>query len=341
MMPRIDVVENQGRLEFEAAALPEQERFPVWASAMPFYVVRTPDPRDFRASVRAWLLPPVIVVDATLSEIALIRDEERIRADGADDIVLQLLDGASMSGTADGAAFSAAPGEIVLHDRAMPLEAVLTAGRNVTVSMPRAFLDERLPAACVHGLVLGDGLARPLAAFLASLPDVLAGQEPDSGELARLLRDLVAAAIRRTAPPSADQPGDANLSLRARRYIHQNLSCALDVQTLCEALGVSRSRLYRAFDRAGGVARYVTAARLKRVHRLLTDPAERSTIAQLSAAHGFADSAHFSRLFRRTFGYGPQQLRRRKIDSVTPQQAPAPQPSAAPAMFNRWEAGRG
>jgi AraC-like DNA-binding protein len=328
-----------GGLEFDSNVLPAERRFAVWASAMPFYEVATPDPSAFRASVRAWLLAPVIVVDATLSEIALRRTATRLARDGNDDIVLQLLDGARMSGTAD-APFAARPGEMVLHDRGQPFEAALGEGRNVTVSMPRAFLDEALPAAAVHGLVLRDGLARPLASFLGALPAALSGEARDSADLGRLLRDLLAAAVRRSGTAVAPKPSDAALRLRAARFVRRNLARPLDAQSLCDAIGVSRSTLYRAFESEGGVARFVTAERLKRLHRLLADPAERGSIARLAAAHGFADNAHFSRLFKRSFGYSPQELRRRSAESGRPR-APAPDNDSAPAIFNRWEAGRG
>ena len=324
-------------LEFDTEKLPPEERFPAWASGMAPYAVRTPDPLAFRAAIRAWLLPPVIVVDAALSEIAFSRTPERIRADGNDDIVLQLLDGSTFSGAAEGRKIVARSGEIVVHDRARPLDGELTAGRNITVSMPRAFLEEQLPAASVHGLVLRDGLALPLAAFLGALPQVLADDRGESGEIARLLRDLVAAAIRRAAPPSTEQQLEGTLRMRARQYIRQNLGATLDVNSLCAALAVSRSRLYRAFEAEGGVGRFVTRERLKRVHRLLTDPAERSPIAQLAAAHGFHDSAHFSRLFRKSFGYGPQELRRRAAAEADT----AVERDAAPALYNSWEAARG
>ncbi|TFI58135.1 AraC family transcriptional regulator [Sphingomonas parva] len=322
-------------LEFDTASLPIEERFSAWASAMPFYAVSTPEPCAFEARIRAWLLPPVIVVDAMMSEVSVARTDEHIRTDGRDDLVLQLLDGSSLVAEFEGEETVARSGEIVLHDRARAFSGVLSAGRNVTVSMPRAFLEERLPGVAVHGLVLRDGLALPLAAFLASLTQVLAADQGESGELARLLRDLVAAAVRRSAPASR-QASDATLKIRAHRYIRQNLSAPLDVRSLCEALGVSRSRLYRAFERDGGVGRYVTVERLKRVHRLLSDPAERSSIAQLAAAHGFPDSAHFSRLFRRTFGYGPQALRRRAGEDAGTK-TPTVECDPAPARFNRWE----
>ena len=327
-------------LSFDTDKLPLDQRFSAWASGMTHYAVRTPDPLAFHASIRAWLLAPVIVVDATLSEIGFRRDLDRIRADGGDDIVLQLLDGTTFSGALEDREVVAGSGEIVVHDRARPLDAGMTAGRNVTVSMPRAFLEEQLPAASVHGLVLRDGLALPLAAFLGALPQVLAADRGESGEIARLLRDLVAAAIRRSAPPTVEQQLEGTLRMRARHYVRQNLGAELDVNSLCLALGVSRSRLYRAFEAEGGVGRFVTRERLKRVHRLLTDPAERSPIAQLAAAHGFHDSAHFSRLFRRTFGYGPQALRRR-LSADAAGSADVVDGEAAPAVYNSWEASRG
>jgi AraC-like DNA-binding protein len=331
-----DTAAGANVLAFDTDRLEPEERFEAWSSGMQFYEVDTSDRLAFRASLRAWRLPSVIVIDAWTSDFAFRRTPELIRNDAVDDIVLQWLATATARGEVDGRVFAAAPGEIVIHDRACPFEARVGAGRYVAVSMSRIFLEERLPAACVHGLVLRDGLAPPLGAFLESLVDLVAQGDRDDAELARLLRDLVAAAARRAKAPSEAEQADLALNLRAKRYIRQNLSQRLDVPSLCTALGVSRSRLYRAFEREGGVARTVTAERLKRLHRLLSDPEERTPIARLAADHGFPDSAHFSRLFRRTFGCTPQALRRRSETA-----AELVQGEAAAATYNRWEADKG
>jgi AraC-like DNA-binding protein len=323
-------------LAFDTDRLKPEERFDTWATGMTFYEVETSDRSAFRAALRAWLLPPVIIIDARTSDFRFHRTQDLIRGDAVDDVVLQWLATASATGDADGRAFSAAPGEILVHDRARPFEGRMSAGRYVAVSMPRTFLEEKLPAACVHGLVLRDGLAPPFGAFLEALVGILDEGDRDEAELARLLRDLLAAAIRRAIAPSEAEQADLALNLRAKRYIRGNLAQRLDVPTLCTALGVSRSSLYRAFEREGGVARTVTAERLKRLHRLLSNPEERAPIAQLAAANGFPDSAHFSRLFRRAFGYTPQALRRRSQTT-----AELVHDEDAPALYKRWEADKG
>lgn len=325
-----------GYIEFDAAALPPEQRFPAWASAMPYHDVSTPDPEQFAAKVRAWFLPPIVVTDSRLSPVRWIRTAAHVRSDREESISLQFLVTGTCAGSAGGRPFIAGPGDIIVIDRARPMEVVGGSLHAITVSLPRTFLDEALPGADVHGVVLRDGMSGLLRAFLTALPDTLAAAETDAAEIARLLRDLVAAALRQAGHGEAEAgPHDAALGARVRRHVTRNLTGNLDVATLCAALGVSRSSLYRAFESEGGIAAYVQRRRLARLHRLLSDPAERRSVSELAALHGFPDKSHFSRLFRRTFGYGARSLRLR-----APDKAQSPVPGEAPRIFNAWHEGR-
>ena len=301
---------------------------------MPHYEVSAPDPETFEALIHAWSLTPVLVVDAKMSAVNVGRDAARVAADGRDEIVLLLLEQGSAQGDADGQSFHARRGQIACHDRARPLSMALSAGRNIAVSMPRAFLEERVNASGLHGRVLsGDGAAL-LRAAMRALPKAVGGMR-NPAELARVLRDLIAATVR-----DADQSGGHDtaeaLRARARRFIGENLDAQLGVGHLCDALGVSRARLYRAFGDGGGIAHYIQERRLARVHRLLRDPAETRSIGQLALSHGFADPAHFSRLFRKRFGLSAQELRR----ASRPEPAQPVSGDDAPAMFRTWEIAR-
>jgi len=59
----------------------------------------------------------------------------------------------------------------------------------------------------------------------------------------------------------------------------------------------------------GGVAAFIKQRRLKRIHAILADPRDRRPIAEVAYQHGFTGGAHFSRAFRRAFGYSPSEAR--------------------------------
>lgn len=79
------------------------------------------------------------------------------------------------------------------------------------------------------------------------------------------------------------------------------------VSGLARQCAVSRQRLHRVLCRWLGMspASYLLAVRVHRARQLLLDGAG---LAAVAAECGFADQAHFTRWFRRTFGYSPGDL---------------------------------
>ncbi|MGJ7509533.1 helix-turn-helix domain-containing protein [Variovorax sp. GT1P44] len=73
---------------------------------------------------------------------------------------------------------------------------------------------------------------------------------------------------------------------------------------------MSRSTLYRLFEARGGVADYIKERRLKRIHAAIVAP-EHATrqLVGIAEEFGLVDASHFSRIFRRHFGYSPSEAR--------------------------------
>lgn len=113
------------------------------------------------------------------------------------------------------------------------------------------------------------------------------------------------------APAGPAQP-EANLARRLRRHIEQNLhDMDLGPARLQRDIAVSRSGLYRQFAASGGVEAYIRQRRLRRALLALVDPVQADRrIADIAYDVGFADEAHFSRLFRRSFGRTPRDARK-------------------------------
>jgi DNA-binding response OmpR family regulator len=85
----------------------------------------------------------------------------------------------------------------------------------------------------------------------------------------------------------------------------------LEVQTLAEALHMSRSRLKRAMSEAGlpPPATYIRNLRLREAASLLER--RRGNISEVAYAVGFASVSHFSRRFREHFGVAPSEYIKR------------------------------
>ena len=96
----------------------------------------------------------------------------------------------------------------------------------------------------------------------------------------------------------------------AKRYIDMHLAeASLSAGQVAGAVSVSRATLYRQFEEEGGVASFIRARRLERAFALLaSEPVSRGRVGQVSEQVGFADSFHFSRAFKRTFGFNPSDV---------------------------------
>lgn len=85
------------------------------------------------------------------------------------------------------------------------------------------------------------------------------------------------------------------------------LSGEQTVAGLARQCAVSRERLHRVVCRWLGMspAAYLRAVRIHRARQLLLEGA---SVASVALECGFADQAHFTRWFKRTFGYSPGDL---------------------------------
>jgi AraC-like DNA-binding protein len=140
-------------------------------------------------------------------------------------------------------------------------------------------------------------------------------------QLAEQVLMLAAEALRRATDqrtPLSDppRPADAQLVQRARAAINDDHPAASGLFPLAELLGASPYRLSRAFPREFGVSltRYRNRVRVGRaLDQLQHDTAP---LAEIAAALGFADQAHFTRVVRQHLSHTPAALRRALRASV-------------------------
>lgn len=243
-----------------------------------------------------------------------VRSARKARRDQLDHYVVEFYTRGGNFGETPAGSFEAGAGTVNVTDMAQPLTVTSGDAHSLTLTVPRALLDVHLPANTgLHGLVLADGPG----GFLADYLMLLRRQLPQLGEgdaawVSKGTVAMLAACLSpsMTPPEEASAPVNAVLLNRVERLIESMLGHRqLSAQHLCAALGVSRSRLYRLFEPHGGVAQYIQSRRLAKIRAALLDPQDRRRISDLAYTYGFVSTAHFSRCFRRHFGYAASEIR--------------------------------
>lgn len=178
-----------------------------------------------------------------------------------------------------------------------PVEVVRSAGRI-------------LPSSPVYGL-LQSHMGR-----LGRTPDVLA-QGPAGLLLGQATIDLVRAMIASTAPAESSRRAaaitDETMLTQIVTYLRAHLrDPGLRAEQIANDLHISVRHLYRQWaSQDQTLAEWVMAERLEGARHALAEQSARSTtIRAVARAWGFADTTHFSRRFRGTYGMSPDDWRR-------------------------------
>ncbi|MFE6910076.1 AraC family transcriptional regulator [Streptomyces erythrochromogenes] len=117
---------------------------------------------------------------------------------------------------------------------------------------------------------------------------------------------------RNTAGPGPDPRGGglpARRMAELRDYIHLHLGRRITLDELSAVAGVSSAHLNRLFRASLGESphQYVLRQRVERAQNALLHSDD--SIADIAAAHGFADQSHLTRVLRRATGLTPGVLR--------------------------------
>ena len=177
-----------------------------------------------------------------------------------------------------------------------------------------------LDAAC--GSALDTPLGHLLGDYMMALERHLAAvTEADFPRLSSAVGAMVVAAVA----PSAERIAVARRQIdlgrkeRVRQAVRRHLRTpTLGPKNLSRLVGMSRSNLYRLFEDAGGVARYIQRQRLLEAQALLCDPANTQSISAIAEDLCFADASSFSRTFKREFGHSPSEVRSAALAGLAP-----------------------
>ena len=207
----------------------------------------------------------------------------------------------------------AASGDVQLRDLSRHTVSRLDEVDVYSLLIPRRHVPAALLHPDGHGLILGRDTAagRLIGGHIRILVDMVGGLDEtqrQAGVRAALLMTARAMGDERPLAPEARAALRLGLRWRAERLISRNpLDPELSADALAKACGGSRATLYRAFDEDGGVHRFIQQRRLEHAHQALWRR-DRQSVCDIAYGHGFPSQPHFSRVFRRHFGYSPSDV---------------------------------
>ncbi|MBZ6211036.1 helix-turn-helix domain-containing protein [Streptomyces olivaceus] len=263
----------------------------------------------FRADVANRALGPLRLTELVTPQGECFRDARSARARDSGLWQVEVVLRGQVRAEQGGRTAVLGPMDLVLIDPVRPVRFASSATTHVTMLMPRHLLrlgaDEaaRLVGVGIPGSRGPGALVSSLVRDMTRTVDGFRAHEADRS---------AAAVIELVAVTLASRLGDVRpvedevLRTRVVGYIEARLSDRdLTPTKVAAAHHVSVRRLHKLFqDQPLTVAALI---RRRRLERCRADLARRdTTVAAVAASWGFTDPAHFSRLFKATYGHSPR-----------------------------------
>jgi AraC-like DNA-binding protein len=284
-----------------------------WRSfAAPFFDVVPTGPRDaFRAHATSSRLGRLVVSEVGFNAAVFDRDPARLSGFDTEFLLLETYNKGANRGRAGDIDTRLDAGAVHVFDMARPWLSQTTdvACRSVVIPYDVIGYDPSTNAAYAR-LDATSPCNAMLLAGLGALFDAGSALDPEEAEA---LADSFGALVRRLMFNQRDSESDlptveAQVPF-VRKFIEEHLAGAdLGPQRICDALGVSRSALYRMFQEDGGVRGYIVTRRLDHCFDELSQSSpRRGRVREVAERWGFFDPKSFNRAFRSQFGIAPSE----------------------------------
>lgn len=267
---------------------------------------------DFRADIVTRDLGPLRLAELVTPEGECFRDARSARATDSELWQIELVTQGRVRAQQGRNTAVLGPTDLVLIDPVRPVRFASTASTHVTMLVPRRTLrlgpDDaaRLAGVRIRGDQGPGALVSSLARDMVRSLDGFRADEADRSAAAVI--ELIAVALSAQLGHSRRPVADETLRTRIVGFIKARLSDRdLTPAKVAAAHHMSVRRLHKLFeDQPLTVAALIRRQRLERCHADLAGT--NRTVAAVAAGWGFTDPAHFSRLFKATYGYNAAAL---------------------------------
>lgn len=309
---------------FDTASQPEQQRQAYWNQCVsgayfPLELDYT-GPQPLCASLELFDLGELSLSQLRSTPLRYRRQTRHLSACDEASFLLTLPLHSCFEFTQRGRSIRCAPGSFVLERSAEPYEFHYAQDNLLRVlKLPETTLRRHVAAPdrlCALAFDASQGAGALFVDYLELCVRRLGELHPgDEAHLGRQLMELLGLALERQAPgESGESAVSAAHLLRIERHIHRHLGDNdLSPASIAVACGISVRYLHRLFQGSGrSVQEWIRALRLQACHEALSSGPPNLPLGELAYRWGFADQAHFSRLFKQRFGVTPGEVRRNR-----------------------------
>ncbi|MDQ0107490.1 AraC-like DNA-binding protein [Chitinophaga terrae (ex Kim and Jung 2007)] len=188
-------------------------------------------------------------------------------------------------------------------------ELIADVGLDVAAIMPADHQEELIP-------VIYEGISLPMTVSMQYLLEKIFKPEK-RGIMARVLietatKDLMVVALsqlkERVYPTPHVSSSERQLFSDIKEFILKDLIKNVSVKVLCREFGISKGKLYSAFQRVYGasVSEFVRQQRIELAKRLLSAG---TPVGDVAHKVGYTDTSNFSRVFKQQTGSTPTSYR--------------------------------
>jgi len=309
------VAQHKMNIAYSTSVIAPAQRFAYWSDVVCRHCIpatnRQLQDTPFDGELRIRHVGALDISKLTAPRHHWVRDATWLRRGPDDDLWLGCLSDGQAIVHQSGREVCLNVGDWVLYDAGTPFDFLLDSQAFYTVRLPRHRLLQRCAQA--ERLTAHSIQAQPLATALQILVEqaVAVDQEMHTQRamhLGNTLLDLAAVMLEFQTDPT-ETPQERGLHAQILRYMHAHLDDpALCLDTLARAHHVSSRTITRAFARHHQTPMgMVWQLRLQASQKALISGRARS-VTQTALDHGFSDPSHFSRAFRKAFGYAPHTL---------------------------------
>jgi AraC-like DNA-binding protein len=333
------------RLRLKSEDCAPAELFVQWRSALgEVFDVRATPPEiaAFRGEIDVHGSARYVLSESRHSPLSLVRPSASATQER---IAICLLVKGSITGFAGDAPIRADPGDLMFVDLSQSLTIRQSAADGLVDEVALWTARDRIlplvsDESALHGLALrsdspaGAVIGASMRAFIESAPSMR------STEFDAIAEGLIALAAKSITPELArsGEPAPPPLAsfVKIRRYIDRKLASPdLSADSIAAEFGLSRASLYRLFEPAGGIAKYIRKVRLNRAYQEITAvELSNRRIGHIAFQLGFKNVSAFSRLFHEVYGLTPGEARERARQTVAkPEYAVPARPGES---LTRW-----
>lgn len=317
-------------VQLDTSALPDRSQFEAWRRSVVGFEVSRPDhgaQAPFGAKVEGFGFGSFALIASDLDTPSGFKGSP---VGQPNNLSFVLIHEGRLAGSADGRRVQAGPGELVLFEWRREADVLLSPSSTLVLITPCSVLGPALPIpAGVHGAALDGSAGRLLGEFMKLLlAQLRLVDQAGRDMLATATREVLVTCLKALrGPPRGGLPHDAGALLaRAEAVLAaKGAEPGFGPGALAQALGTTRSTLYRAFAAHGGVARAIRRHRLEEAHRAIADIGDGRSVKTIAFACGFQSVSHFNHSFREAYGYRPLDLRRsslRRARGIAPDGTP-------------------